>query len=93
MPALRVDGVSRSGLEELLSIQLIEIQEMRFLSPSDATMLYGTGLPQRGDRSQDALGASTALLPAELPLALLPATLSRVPARRSAASPRRPSPI
>ncbi len=38
-----VDGVSMGGVSELQSIGVDRIQQLRFLSSSDATMKYGTG--------------------------------------------------
>jgi hypothetical protein len=38
-----VDEVKMGGLSELQSISVDRIQELRFLSASDATMKYGTG--------------------------------------------------
>jgi hypothetical protein len=43
--AVYVDGVKMGGVDALGSIESDRIQEMRFLSASDATMKYGTGNP------------------------------------------------
>lgn len=43
-PAVRVDGIPRpGGLEELRSMDTREVVQIRFLSASDATTMYGTG--------------------------------------------------
>jgi hypothetical protein len=42
-PALRVDGVMAPDLSQLNYMPARDVQEIRFLSASDATTLYGTG--------------------------------------------------
>jgi hypothetical protein len=41
--AVYVDGVKMGGTDELRTIEADRIQEMRYLSASDATTKYGTG--------------------------------------------------
>lgn len=43
LPALRVDNSERSSLDELQSMPVRDVQEIRFMSASDATTMYGTG--------------------------------------------------
>jgi hypothetical protein len=43
MPAVRLDGVISSGLEQLQDLPARDVQEITFLSAADATTLYGTG--------------------------------------------------
>ena len=38
-----VNGALRGGLEELTSLNSFDVEDMRYLSPADATTRYGTG--------------------------------------------------
>jgi hypothetical protein len=42
-PAVRLDGVISSGLDQLQDLPVRDVQEISFLSAADATTLYGTG--------------------------------------------------
>ena len=42
-PRLYLDGIRMDGIRELERIRASRVEEMRFLSPSDATNRYGTG--------------------------------------------------
>lgn len=42
-PVLHVDGARRNSLRDLDAYQLSEIQQMEFMSASDATTRFGTG--------------------------------------------------
>jgi hypothetical protein len=42
-PALRMDGVLSDDLGQLRDLPVRDVQEIRFLSATDATTLYGTG--------------------------------------------------
>lgn len=42
-PILHVDGARRNSLRDLEAYQLSEIQQMEFMSASDATTRFGTG--------------------------------------------------
>ena len=44
-PAVFQDGVPMGGLEVLEDLDVKDLQELRFLSSSDATNRYGTGYP------------------------------------------------
>lgn len=44
-PQVIVDGMHRGGLETLRTLMAREIEELRFLSSSDASTRYGTGYP------------------------------------------------
>ena len=43
MPQLYIDGARRSGVDELRSLRGPDIQQMEFMSASDATTRFGTG--------------------------------------------------
>ena len=42
-PALLMDGILQEGLEQLETLPVRDVRELRFLSASEATTLYGTG--------------------------------------------------
>jgi hypothetical protein len=42
-PTLYLDGIRMDGIRELERIRASRVEEMRFLSPSDATNRFGTG--------------------------------------------------
>lgn len=42
-PVLHIDGTRRGSLNELNSYQLSDIQQMEYMSASDATTRFGTG--------------------------------------------------
>lgn len=43
LPVLYVDGSRRSSVQDLQSMRLNDIEQMEFMSASDATTRYGTG--------------------------------------------------
>ena len=42
-PRVHVDGGARGGIQELQNIRVAEVQEVEFMSASDATLRFGTG--------------------------------------------------
>lgn len=44
-PAVHVDGRITGNIEVLTTIDVADVQELRFRSPADATTLYGTNYP------------------------------------------------
>ena len=42
-PVLYVDGARRSSVNDLQSIRLNDVEQMEYMSASDATTRYGTG--------------------------------------------------
>ena len=44
-PEVVVDGVHRGGTEVLNQISVLEVDEIRYRDPGEATMRYGTGFP------------------------------------------------
>jgi hypothetical protein len=45
LPRVHVNQSRRGDLDELRAMSVTEVESMEFLSPSDATTLYGTGYP------------------------------------------------
>ncbi len=43
LPVLYVDGARRSNVQDLNSLQAMDIEQMEYMSGSDATTRYGTG--------------------------------------------------
>ncbi len=41
-PVVYIDRIKRGGLEELQNIYINEVEEIRYLSPSEATFQFGT---------------------------------------------------
>lgn len=42
-PTVYVDGLRMDGIRELERVRAVQVQEIRFLRPSDATNRFGTG--------------------------------------------------
>ena len=42
-PVLYVDGTRRGGMDELRSIRVADIQQLEYMSSSDASVRFGTG--------------------------------------------------
>jgi hypothetical protein len=45
LPRLHINTSRSSGLEELRTIPIHEVETMEYIGPGDATTLYGTGYP------------------------------------------------